>query len=190
MGEVLGLLAQLLFGGIVYVALRLTLGPGKYNIIVDTIANSLLVLCFFGGISVLVLFAARSDPMDATLWLCFAVFACGALVGVGMLWYSAYALWFWRRPLAEVDSQGVRLWALAYRHVAWTDIAAVRNRSDNTEITDWVVHFRNDNSQRLGYLPLKRRCVIVGWGREPSEITAAAELIRSHPSYREEKVTA
>lgn len=189
MGEAFALLVLLLFAGIAFVVLRLTLGPGRYGIIVETIAGSLLTLLFFGGLGLVLLFSADTEPMSASFLLALAVFMGFVLIGLGMLWLSVYALWFWRRPLAEVDDDGVRFWALAYRHVPWSRIAAVVDRSDNTEIRAWYVLFVDGCRERLGYLPLSARQIIVGWGREPAEITAAADLIRKHPEYRGKAIT-
>jgi hypothetical protein len=184
MGDAFALLVFLLAAGIVYVILRLTLGPGSYRIIVDMIANSLFVIVFCGGFSLVFLFAARSEPVGPMIWLGVVVFACFAMVGLWMLWLSAYALWFWRRPLVEVDNDGVRLLALAYRQVPWSKIQAVVNRSDNTELPAWYVEFSDGWREQLGYMPRSAALVAVGWGRELPEITAAADVIRKHPNYR------
>jgi hypothetical protein len=182
------------FYGLLFAAicglLRLAVGPRRYAAIAEPLTNGLFCVLFFGGTTLLCLFAARSEPLDAMLWFCVVVFACGALVGLGMLWQSAYALWFWRRPLVEIDSDGIRLWALAYRHVPWTRIAAVADHSDNSEVPKWFVTFADGHRERLGFLPLDARHVMVGWGRDLAEITAAADPIRQHASYRERAAAA
>lgn len=185
MGEALGLLVLLLLAGTAYVVLRLILGPGRYRFIIDPIANGLFVSLCSGGFALLFLFNASAMPSSFMNVFGVVFFSGGALIGFGLLWLSAYALWFWRRPLVELDNDGVRLWALAYREVPWNDIAAVIDRSDNTEIPRWFVLFADGYRGRLGYLPIAARQAMVGWGREPAEITAAADLIRGHPNYRE-----
>ena len=185
MGDAFALLVFLLAAGIVYVILRLTLGPGSYRIIVDMIANSLFVIVFCGGFSLVFLFAARSEPVGPMIWLGVIVFACFAMVGLWMLWLSAYALWFWRRPLVEVDNDGVRLLALAYRQVPWSEIAGRREPLRQHGTACVVCAVFGGRREQLGYMPRSAALVAVGWGRELPEITAAADVIRKHPNYRE-----
>ena len=175
----------LLLVGIIYGALRLRLGPGRYGAIAESLVGGLLCTLLFGGMLLLSFGDFDSpSPMNAVVVIGTLCFTLG---GLWLLWLSGCALWSWRRALAEVDDDGVSLWALFYRRVPWVDIATVTDfRGGDGEIAGSIVVFADGLRHRSIFWPVRVRRAPVGWRHHP----AAATLIRSHPNYREKATAA
>jgi hypothetical protein len=170
-----------LFVGVIFVILRLALGPGKYGEIAEGLAAFLLML-LFGGILFVFWTDIGSDPTAAIPVVLGSLLFL--LFGLWGLLFCTYELRFAKRPEVELDAEGVRLKTAFYTLIPWADVVGIETRVSMWQEVGPFLFLAEGRGVRTVRWPFRtQRLGLVVRGDQAS-LNEVADIIRRHPNYR------
>jgi hypothetical protein len=173
--------------GLIFVVVRLALGPGQYGAVAEGLAGALFIIPLGIAVAFMTLRPPGPDSVHSAVVGLLGLLI--VIVGLWVVWISLYTLWSAKRPFIAVEQEGVRFKSAFFRLIPWQDIERVGMTVSMWQEIGPLLFLAKGRGVRTAFWPFPVRRFGLTAQHDPRSAQEIADLIRSHPNYRGEART-